>query len=80
MKRKTLLALVSMVLSLALAPPAMADRHVKTHHDDAAQAERAHPPPAQQSPPGIPRGNLRGDIASHAHVRDAPAPAEGPHR
>ncbi|MBI0328858.1 hypothetical protein I6G79_17730 [Burkholderia plantarii] len=80
MQSNTLLAATSLMLALALTQPAQADRRVgppPAHH---GQAGRAHAPPAPPAaPPNIvPRGDLRGDIASNARGRNAVPPAQPP--
>ncbi|WP_244102278.1 hypothetical protein [Burkholderia gladioli] len=71
-----LLATASMVLALALAPRALADQPARTPPGQAGHAGHAHPPPAPPSdrPAVVPRGDLRGDIASNARIHGAPPP------
>ncbi|WP_246797699.1 hypothetical protein [Burkholderia perseverans] len=81
MQSNTLLAATSlMLLALALAQPAQADRRVGQPPAHRGQAGRAHAPPAPPAaPPNIvPRGDLRGDIASNARGRNTAPPARPP--
>ncbi|ALK30383.1 hypothetical protein [Burkholderia plantarii] len=80
MQSNTLLAATSLMLALALAQPAQADRRVGPPSAHRGQAGHAHAPSAPPAaPPNIvPRGDLRGDIASNARGRNAPLPARPP--
>ncbi|MEX3628550.1 MAG: hypothetical protein VB138_02725 [Burkholderia sp.] len=72
-----LLVTASMVLALALAPRAPADQPARTPPGQAGHAGHAHPPPSAPSPARpavVPRGDLRGDIASNARIHSAPPP------
>lgn len=80
MQSKMLLAATSLMLALAFAQPAQADRRVGPPPAHRGQAGHAHAPSAPPgAPPNIvPRGDLRGDIASNARGRNTapPSPAQ----
>ncbi|WP_241014678.1 hypothetical protein [Burkholderia sp. Ac-20379] len=69
------LAIASVVLALALTPLALADQHAKPPSGHRGQAGQGHAPSPPAAPPNIvPRGDLRGDIASNARIRNDSAP------
>ncbi|CAJ6905637.1 Uncharacterised protein [Burkholderia pseudomallei] len=72
MKPMSLLTACGVVVSLALAPPSRADQfsprqHAQREQFARSQANAAAPADAR---PNVPRGNLRGDIASNARARN----------
>ncbi|XOD03118.1 hypothetical protein AB4851_27275 [Burkholderia sp. 22PA0099] len=76
MPSRSSLATASVVLALALTPLALADQHAKPPSGHRGQAGQSHAPPSPPaaSPNIVPRGDLRGDIASNARVRNDSAP------
>ncbi len=78
------LASASVVFALALAPLALADQHPQPSPGHARQAAQSHAPRMPPPPPPnvVPRGDLRGDIASNARVHGdgAPRPPGPPSR
>ncbi|AJX16209.1 hypothetical protein [Burkholderia ubonensis] len=70
MKPMSLLAACGIVVSLALALPVHADDHARQPHRQEEHKGSLHAPPgAEQSNQTVPRGDLRGDIASNARAR-----------
>ncbi|MBN3789369.1 hypothetical protein [Burkholderia sp. Ac-20353] len=71
MKTMSLLAACGIVVSLALASPAHADDRNKQPHRQQEHKGNLHTPPGadQSGRQTVPRGDLRGDIASNARAR-----------
>ncbi|WP_029226577.1 hypothetical protein [Burkholderia ubonensis] len=70
MKPMSLLAACGIVVSLALALPAHADDHARQPHRQQEHKGNPHAPPGAEQPnQTVPRGDLRGDIASNARAR-----------
>ncbi|CAN0620264.1 conserved exported protein of unknown function [Burkholderia multivorans] len=83
MKPMSLLLACGIVVSLALVTPAHADTHVRQTHGQREQKGNPHAPPApaQNDRQTVPRGDLRGDIASNARARvGLQPPDEARHR
>jgi Tfp pilus assembly protein FimV len=78
MKRRSLLAACGMAVSLALSAPVFADQQAKRPHHPHAEQTVPHPaPPKPTDRQTVPRGDLRGDIASNARERALPQHAPG---
>ncbi|AOK58924.1 hypothetical protein [Burkholderia ubonensis] len=70
MKPMSLLAACGIVVSLALALPAHADDHARQPRRQQEHKGNLHVPPGAEQPnQSVPRGDLRGDIASNARAR-----------
>ncbi|WP_269506770.1 hypothetical protein [Burkholderia sp. IMCC1007] len=71
MKSMSLLVACGIVISLALTAPAHADDRAKPPHrqQDHRNAQRQQQPVAPPNQQTVPRGDLRGDIASNARAR-----------
>ncbi|MCU9954952.1 MULTISPECIES: hypothetical protein [Burkholderia] len=80
MKSMSLLVACGIVISLALTAPAHADDRAKPPHrqQDHRNTLRQPPPSAQPSRQTVPRGDLRGDIASNARARIGSQPSDLP--
>ncbi|GBH27719.1 hypothetical protein [Burkholderia vietnamiensis] len=78
MKPMSLLVAWGIVISLALTAPARADDRAKPPHrqQDHRTTLRQQPPPASFTRQAVPRGDLRGDIASNARARIGPQLSE----
>ncbi len=72
MKPMSLLTACGVVVSLALAPPTRAAQFSPRPPAPREQFARTHPNAAAPADarPNVPRGNLRGDIASNARARN----------
>ncbi|WP_249744600.1 hypothetical protein [Burkholderia pyrrocinia] len=80
MKPMSLLVACGIVISLALTAPAHADDRTKPprHQQDHRNTLRQPPSAAQSSRQTVPRGDLRGDIASNARARIGSQPSDMP--
>ncbi|MGU7812591.1 hypothetical protein [Burkholderia sp. AW49-1] len=80
MKSMSLLVACGIVISLALTAPARADDRAKPPHrqQDHRNTLRQQPPGASPNRQTVPRGDLRGDIASNARARIGSQPTELP--
>ncbi|AOJ69028.1 MULTISPECIES: hypothetical protein [Burkholderia] len=71
MKPMSLLTACGIVVSLALAAPSRADQFSPKQHGQREQAARTQAGAAARGArPNVPRGDLRGDIASNARARN----------
>ncbi|WP_081075152.1 hypothetical protein [Burkholderia stagnalis] len=81
MKPMSLLAACGIVVSLVLASPAHADDRTRQPHRQQEHKGQHAPPGADQSGrQTVPRGDLRGDIASNARARVGLPQQDAPHR
>ncbi|WP_321821964.1 MULTISPECIES: hypothetical protein [unclassified Burkholderia] len=80
MKPMSLLVACGIVISLALTAPARADDRAKPPHrqQDHRNTLRQQPPAAPPNRQTVPRGDLRGDIASNARARTGSQPTDLP--
>ncbi|KUZ08015.1 hypothetical protein WL88_26620 [Burkholderia diffusa] len=80
MKPMSLLVACGIVVSLALTAPARADDRAKPphHQQDHRNTLRQQPPATSLNRPTVPRGDLRGDIASNARARIGSQPTDFP--
>ena len=80
MKSMSLLVACGIVISLALTAPAHADDRAKPPHrqQDHRNTLRQPPPVAPPNRQTVPRGDLRGDIASNARARISSQPSDMP--
>ncbi|WP_419687132.1 hypothetical protein ACN22W_07695 [Burkholderia theae] len=80
MKTMSLLVAFGIVISLALTAPVHADDRVKPphHQQDHRNTVRQPPSAAQSGRQTVPRGDLRGDIASNARARISSQPSDMP--
>ncbi|WP_081068365.1 hypothetical protein [Burkholderia stagnalis] len=82
MKPMSLLAACGIVVSLVLASPAHADDRTRQPHRQQEHKGNQHAPPGadQSGRQTVPRGDLRGDIASNARARVGLPQQDAPHR
>ncbi|MBR8177368.1 hypothetical protein [Burkholderia ambifaria] len=80
MKPMSLLVACGIVISLALTGPARADDRGKQPHrqQEHRNSLRQQPPATASNRQTVPRGDLRGDIASNARARIGSQPTELP--
>ncbi|MEB4631032.1 hypothetical protein [Burkholderia contaminans] len=80
MKPMSLLVACGIVISVALSAPAHADDRVKPPHRQQDHRNTLRQPPSVNPPSRqtVPRGDLRGDIASNARARIGPQPTDVP--
>lgn len=80
MKSMSLLVACGIVISLALTDPAHADDRAKPPHrqQDHRNTLRQQQPVAPPNRQTVPRGDLRGDIASNARARIGSQPSDMP--
>ena len=80
MKPMSLLVACGIVISLALTAPAHADDRAKPPHrqQDHRNTLRQQSPAASPDRQTVPRGDLRGDIASNARARIGSQPSDLP--
>ncbi|AJY14002.1 hypothetical protein K6W16_16510 [Burkholderia dolosa] len=80
MRPMSLLVACGIVVSLALTGPAHADERAKPPHrqQDHRNTLRQPPPSAPPNRQTVPRGDLRGDIASNARARIGSQPSYMP--
>ncbi|AOJ86995.1 MULTISPECIES: hypothetical protein [Burkholderia] len=80
MKTMSLLVACGIVISLALTAPAHADDRAKPPHrqQDHRNTLRQQPPATSLNRQTVPRGDLRGDIASNARARIGSQPTDLP--
>ena len=80
MKPMSLLVACGIVISLALTAPAHADDRAKPPHrqQDHRNTLRQQSPAPQANRQTVPRGDLRGDIASNARARIGSQPSDLP--
>ncbi|AIO33095.1 hypothetical protein NUV26_27335 [Burkholderia pseudomultivorans] len=81
MKTMSLLVACGIVISLALTAPARADDRTKPPHrqqDHRSTLMRQQPPGGPAGRQTVPRGDLRGDIASNARARVGSPSADMP--
>ncbi|WP_322026182.1 hypothetical protein [Burkholderia sp. BCC1977] len=80
MKPMSLLVACGIVISLALTAPARADDRTKPphHQQDHRNTLRQQPPATPPNRQTVPRGDLRGDIASNARARIGSQPSDLP--
>ncbi|KHK59868.1 hypothetical protein PI86_06590 [Burkholderia sp. A9] len=81
MKSMSLLVACGIVISLALTGPAHADDRAKPPHrqQEHRNTLRQQQPAASPNRQTVPRGDLRGDIASNARARIGSQPSDMPH-
>ncbi|AFQ48360.1 hypothetical protein [Burkholderia cepacia] len=81
MKSMSLLVACGIVISLALTGPAHADDRTKPPHrqQEHRNTLRQQQPAASPNRQTVPRGDLRGDIASNARARIGSQPSDMPH-
>ncbi|RQS13178.1 hypothetical protein [Burkholderia sp. Bp8998] len=80
MKSMSLLVACGIVISLALTAPARADDRAKPPHrqQDHRNTLRQQSPVTPPNRQTVPRGDLRGDIASNARARNGSQPSDLP--
>lgn len=80
MKPMSLLVACGIVVSLALVAPAHADERTKPPHGQQEHKGKLHVPaaPDPDARQTVPRGDLRGDIASNARARIGLPPRDEP--
>ncbi|MBN3769673.1 MULTISPECIES: hypothetical protein [Burkholderia] len=80
MNPMSLLVACGIVISLALSAPVHADDRVKPPHRQQDHRNTLRQPPSANPPSRqtVPRGDLRGDIASNARARIGSQPSDVP--